>query len=209
MKETDDSSKARLIRSGRHLFARLGYEQASTVAIARDAGTSETQLVRCFGGKGGLLEAIFNEGWVALNARVRNALAGAASGRAALIAVLSTVLAALARDRDLATLFLLEGRRIRGGSFQVTLSAGYIAFQDTLVRTIRRAQKEVGIDPDLSAAALASALVGAAEGLIRDRLIARRWGRPPRFSDRDVVRVIGAMLDGFRPPRDRARGVRV
>jgi AcrR family transcriptional regulator len=199
MKQSTDSSAARLLRAGKHLFARLGYEQTSTVAVAREAGTSETQLVRCFDSKAGLLEAIFNEGWAALNARVRESIAGAPSGRAALSAVLSTVLTMLARDLDLATLLLFEGRRIRGGAHQVTLSAGFVTFNDALVRTIRRAQREGSIAAELSTPALASALVGAAEGLIRDRLIARRWGRPPRFSDRDVVRVIGAMVDGCGP----------
>ena len=49
--------------AGKMLFSRNGYEQTSTSAIAREAGTSESQLVRYFGGKSGLLEAIFNETW--------------------------------------------------------------------------------------------------------------------------------------------------
>ena len=41
-----------------------------TASIAREAGSSESQLIRYFGGKAGLLEAIFNESWTALNAVV-------------------------------------------------------------------------------------------------------------------------------------------
>jgi len=61
------TSRGRLLLSGKTLFARNGYEQTSTSAIAREAGSSESQLVRYFSGKSGLLEAIFNESWKPLN----------------------------------------------------------------------------------------------------------------------------------------------
>src|SRR3982751_1957287 len=61
------TSRTRLLAAGKELFAREGYEQASTAAIAKAAGTSESQLMRYFGGKAGLLDAIFNESWAPLN----------------------------------------------------------------------------------------------------------------------------------------------
>ena len=59
LKRTPDNSRARLLAAGKSLFARLGYEFTSTATIARDAGTSESQLIRYFGSKAGLLETIF------------------------------------------------------------------------------------------------------------------------------------------------------
>ena len=44
--DSTHTSRSRLLAAGKTLFARHGYEQASTAAIAREAGTSESQLVR-------------------------------------------------------------------------------------------------------------------------------------------------------------------
>jgi len=51
------SSHDRILRAAKRLFAQNGYENTSTVAIARDAGTSESQLMKHFGSKQGLLVA--------------------------------------------------------------------------------------------------------------------------------------------------------
>src|SRR5688572_7518797 len=50
------SSHDRILAAAKHLFATRGYESSSTVAIARAAGTSESQLMKHFGSKEGLLE---------------------------------------------------------------------------------------------------------------------------------------------------------
>ena len=72
MPESEKTSRDRLLSAGKTLFGRLGYEQTSTAAIAREAGTSESQLVRYFGGKSGLLEAIFNQAWEGLTSPNRS-----------------------------------------------------------------------------------------------------------------------------------------
>jgi len=46
--------------SGKHLFAKEGYENHQHCGIARNGRTSESQLVKHFGSKEGLLEAIFD-----------------------------------------------------------------------------------------------------------------------------------------------------
>src|SRR5437016_12757149 len=98
MPESEKTSRDRLLSAGKTLFARLGYEQTSTAAIAREALTSESQLVRHFEGKAGLLAAIFEEGWRPLNDAVQSVVADASSAREALLAVLSTVAAAFGKD---------------------------------------------------------------------------------------------------------------
>src|SRR5918994_117186 len=64
------SSRDRLLQAAKRLFAAQGYEQTATSAIARAAGTSESQLLRYFGGKVGLLHALFEAAWEDLNRRV-------------------------------------------------------------------------------------------------------------------------------------------
>src|SRR5215204_338120 len=120
------SSRERLLDAAKRLFAAQGYEQSATSAIAREAGTSESQLMRYFGGKVGLLEALFEDAWTHLNARVGKAVASAPGNRQALLEGIHAVVAALARDTDLATLLLFEGRRLRGEQPRIRLSRGFV-----------------------------------------------------------------------------------
>lgn len=199
MARSTDSSRARLIAAAKALFARSGFEQSSTAAIARDAETSESQLVRYFGSKAGLLEAIFEEAWLPLNARVHDMLADARSGRAAVGGVLAAVLAAFERDDQLATIFLFEGRRIRGSESEIKLSSGFLEFTDIIHRLIKRGQKDGSFSPTFDSEALAAALMGAAEAMVRERVLARRAGTTRTYSDKQVQRIFEAMLDGFAP----------
>ncbi len=193
-----DSSRSRLLAAGKALFSRNGFEQTSTSAIARDAGTSESQLVRYFGGKAGLLDAIFEEAWKPMNARIHDMLTDASSGRIAARGVLIAVLAAFDRDDQLATLFLFEGRRIRGDS-EVRLSAGFVEFNDVVQRLVRRGQIDASFDAAFDATALSAALIGSVEAMIRERLLAKRGGNTRPFSDKELHKIFDAMLDGFAP----------
>lgn len=198
MARSTDSSRARLISAAKNLFARSGFEQTSTAAIARDAETSESQLVRYFGSKAGLLDAIFEEAWMPLNARVHDLLADAGSGRAAVGGVLAAVLSAFERDDQLATIFLFEGRRIRGGESEIRLSSGFLEFNDIIHRLIKRGQKDGSFSTSFDSGALAAALMGAAEAMVRERVLARR-AKTKTYSDKQVLRIFETMLDGFAP----------
>jgi AcrR family transcriptional regulator len=195
--EGTHSSRQRLLDAGKLLFARHGFEQAATAAIAREAGTSESQLVRYFQSKQGLLEAIFNESWVVLNHDIQQVVVAATNAREALAGVLETVTRDFTRDPDLAHLLLFEGRRIRGASSEVRLSKGFIEFENLLRVLIHRGKRDGTIRENLQETAAASALIGATEAMIRDRLIANRVGKESPFSDDDVRAVFFAFLDGM------------
>ena len=188
------TSRMRLLAAGKEHFARDGYEQASTASIAKAAGTSESQLVRYFGGKAGLLDAIFNESWAPLNDEVQKLIAGAPHAREAVLGVLTTVTRAFGADPELAVLFLFEGRRIRGGS-DVVLSKGFVQFNELVNALIRRGQQDGSFRPEFSEVALTSAVMGAVEGMLRERLVTERAGRRP-FAEREIRRVFTALLSG-------------
>ena len=194
------SSRDRLLRAAKRLFAANGYEQSATSAIAREAGTSESQLMRYFGGKAGLLEALFDDAWKHLNARVDRAVGSTEEPRPALLDGLQAIVSALGRDRDLATLFMFEGRRVRGDEPRVLLSRGFLHFADTMRNLVRRAQTTRAIDPGLDANAVTSATLGATEAMIRERLMARG---ARGFAEREIRQTLSAMLDGFAPGRGR------
>jgi AcrR family transcriptional regulator len=193
------SSRQRLLEAAKALFAKSGFEQTPTAAIAREAGTSESQLVRYFHNKAGLLEAIFNESWDALNHAVQQVVMAAANAREALVGVLETISAAFVRDPDLAQLFLFEGRRIRGGTSEVILSKGFIEFDKLLCILIKRGKKDGTFRDDITDQAIASALLGATEAMIRDRLIAMRAAKEEPFTNADVRAIFAAMLSGLAP----------
>lgn len=194
-----DNSRSRLLTAGKSLFARLGYEHTATSAVAREAGTSESQLIRYFGSKAGLLEAIFDEHWRPLNTRIHDVLTDAPNGRAAVVAVLSTILTVFERDEDLATIFLFEGRRIRGESHDVKMSSGFLEFSNVVLRLVKRGQKDGSFSSAFDATAIGAALMGAVEGMVRERVLARRSGTARSFSDKQVQRIFEAMLNGFAP----------
>lgn len=198
--DSTQTSRSRLLAAGKTLFARHGYEQASTASIAREAGTSESQLVRYFEGKAGLLEAIFNESWKPLNEEVQKVIANSPHAREAVLGVLSSVTKAFGADPELAFLFLFEGRRVRSGGHEVVLSKGFLQFAELVRALVRRGQQDGSFRAGFSDSAVAVAVIGAAEGMIRERLMAERTGKSRPFSEREVRLVFAALLEGLAPP---------
>jgi AcrR family transcriptional regulator len=182
------------------LFAQNGFERTSTASIAREAGTSESQLVRYYHTKTGLLEAIFNASWQMLTPEIQQVVMGATDAREALAGVLERVTDAFGRDPDLAFLLLLEGRRVRGESSEIVLSQGFIEFANLIRLLIQRGKKDGTFSVELSDDAVASAILGATEGMIRDRLMAQRVGKEAPFSIDEIRSVFLALLAGLRGP---------
>jgi AcrR family transcriptional regulator len=204
LKAPTPSSRERLLQAAKRLFAVNGYEQTATSAIAREAGTSESQLMRYFGGKVGLLEALFEDAWTHLNARAARAIKHSTGHRESVLDAVQAIVVALARDSQLATLAMFEGRRMRGDEARVRVSRGYNAFAETIRGLIREAQAAREIDPSLDANAVTSATLGAMESMVRDRLMARSGGARG-FAEREIRRTLDAMLTGTAKAHARKR----
>lgn len=197
--DNTQTSRTRLLNAGKMLFGKNGYENTSTAAIAREAGSSESQLIRYFGGKQGLLEAIFNDAWSGINDVVPAQLETAAHGREAINRLLLMMGQALSRDHDIAFLFLFEGRRPRGVTHDVVISKGFVKFIEVIDSLIRRGMDDGSIRSDLNPKVLCSAMLGCAEGMIRDRVLAERNNQPNPYDDDAVVRTFTAMVNGLAP----------
>ncbi len=193
------SSRDRLLAAAKRLMAEEGYARVSTSAIAREAGTSASQLVRYFGTKAGLLETIFNESWAPLNPKLAQLVAASTTAREATIAILSTMINVFERDPDLAKLLFFESRRLRGNTAEVQLSKGFLDFAKLVVHLIERGQKDGGFSKRLQPIAVCSALLGAAEGMIRDRLLATNQGQPSPFPESQIRAVFEAIVSGLGP----------
>lgn len=197
--DSTQTSRGRLLGAGKTLFSRNGYEQTSTAAIAREAGSSESQLIRYFGGKAGLLEAVFNDSWNSLTEHIQRAVAESTHGREAILRILSLMIEAFGRDHDTAFLFLFEGRRMRGGTHEVLLSKGFVQFMELVHSLIVKGQADGSFRNDVPPAVLASALLGCAEGMMRDRVLAERNRMENPFDDNAVRITFAAMVNGLAP----------
>ena len=180
-------SRERIREAAKRLFAERGYEATSTASIARLAGTSESQLIKHFEGKQGLLEAVFQYSWEQINPALALALESVSTPREKFKLLVDMVLNFLAKDEDLRKLFLLEGRRVRGDGKHVVLVPGFLEFIQTTDRILQELadQGELAIPPQ----AMRSALMGALEGMLRDKILAQTNEYPARFSDGDIRKI--------------------
>lgn len=191
------STHERILRVGKSLFANKGYEHTSTSAIARQAGTSESQLMKHFGSKAGLLEAIFVEGWVLITDQARTAIQGVDSPLEQLKVISACVLQSLERDPELKLLMLLEGRRIRREGQMVALTDGFMAFVQLADGILENLRSNGMLRPEFTPQMVRSALMGMMEGMLRDRFLAERVGFPADFKQEQVQQTLALMLGSF------------
>ena len=198
MDETDIrmSSRERMLLAAKTLFARDGYENTSTVAIARLAGTSESQLMKHFGSKEGLLEAIFDAGWgsMAYNFRALQELSSPADKMEALLELMLT---GLDRDSELKELMLLEGRRIRKEGHMILLTKGYLQFVGVVDAILNEMRAKGQLREEVSPDAVRSALISMFEGMMRDQILAKRMGFPVSYDNAQMRRIFRIVLGAF------------
>jgi AcrR family transcriptional regulator len=191
------SSHDRILQTARALFSSLGYENTTTSAIARNAGTSESQLIKHFGSKEGLLEAIFDANWKRMGQAIQQALEQRETPLERLQALTELMIGALEQDKELRTLMLLEGRRIRRHGHMVVLTRGFLRLVHLIDGVLREMQEKGQLQPHLKVEAIRSALIGSFEGLLRDQLLAERMDYPAHYSPEDVRATYRAVLQSF------------
>ena len=188
------SSRDRIREAAKSIFASRGFEASSTAAICRLAGTSQSQLIKHFANKQGLLDAIFEYAWEQINPAVSLAIEKIASPREKLKIMVDMVLTFLEKDRELRMLFLLEGRRIRGDGHMVVLVPGFFEFVKTLDAVLKEMLAKGELSPRLHPQAVRSAMMGLVEGLLRDQFLAKPSHFPASYSEADVRAVLNAFL---------------
>ena len=190
------SSHDRILQAAKRLFSEHGYDHTSTSAIARQAGTSESQLMKHFGSKEGLLEAIFLEGWGRIGQGLPR-IQELPSPAQRLQALTQAMLEGLESDSALKELMLLEGRRVRKEGHAVMMSGGFmnlVAALDGMLEEMRAAGQ---LRAELHPQAVRSALVGMFEALLRDQLLAERMGFPAHYSAAQLRQVLNVVLAAF------------
>jgi AcrR family transcriptional regulator len=189
-------SRERILLAAKRLFARNGYENTSTIAVARDAGTSESQLMKHFGSKQGLLEAILDRGWVAIVERVRGIPAERALS-ARLLGMLQAITIEMENDPELKELMTLEAHRVRKDSRDVLSSAASRQFSELMDSLLSEMREQGKVRPELNLRVVRTALVGMVEGLLREQVVAARSGARAGFDFDDVNRWLESVVPGF------------
>lgn len=189
------SSRDRIRHAAKALFAERGYEAATTAEVARRARTSQSQLVKHFVDKQGLLESIFQSAWQQLNPAILLAIEKLPSAREKLKMIFEMVVGYMEKDHALRTLFLLEGRRIRGDGHMVVLVPGFIEFVSIVDDVVKEVAAQADLAPGVHPQALRSGLMGAVEGMLRDRMLVRPSRLPAAFAEPDVRRVFQLFVD--------------
>jgi TetR/AcrR family transcriptional regulator, fatty acid metabolism regulator protein len=193
---TELSSHDRILRAGKLLFAENGYENTSTVAIARDAGTSESQLMKHFGSKQGLLVAILDDGWNKVMERIKATISGDSSSER-LVHMLTAATIEFENDDRFKVLAALEARRVRRDSTEVVISRAYRRFRELFDQTLLEMQTDGVIRPDLNLDAVRAAIMGFADGLWRDQIVASRAGMSSTYGFEDIRKVLELLMVVF------------
>jgi len=190
------SSHDRILMAAKRLFALNGYENTSTVAIARDAGTSESQLMKHFGSKRGLLTAILDRGWTSIATRVHSAQ-NSTSPVDRLLGVLEAVVIELENDSDLKNLMVLEAGRVRKDNRDVMISPGFQHFAEVVSAILAEIRTQGLIRSDLSLDAVRAAFIGMTAGLLRDQVLGQRSEFRANYSLDDLRKVLEVMISAF------------
>jgi AcrR family transcriptional regulator len=198
------SSHDRILLAAKRLFAHQGYENTSTVTIAREAGTSESQLMKHFGSKQGLLIAIFDRGWASMSERIKMIPQGSPADR--LLSILQAITIEFEHDPELKILSALETRRVRRDSNEVVLSRGSRQYREMLDRILQDMRNEGQIRPAVNLHAVRAAVIGMAEGLWRDQVVADRSDLRAEYGFDDIHQVLEMLIGAFQePPLQRAK----
>ena len=200
--EARASSHDRILGAAKDLFASKGYDNASTAAIARLAGTSESQLIKHFGSKEGLLESIFEQAWQKLNWGIRQSLQSVSSPAEKLRVLVDMTLSGFERDPQVKLLLLLEGRHISKEGRMILLTQGFLDFVRLLDGLLEEMRAAHLIRSDLHLEGVRSALMGAFEGMLRDQILSQRIRYPAHYNVKHVREIFGALLDSFLSPSD-------
>jgi AcrR family transcriptional regulator len=188
------SSHDRLREAAKDLFSARGFEDTTTAEICRTAGTSQSQLIKHFNNKLGLLEAVFEFAWEQINPAIRLAAERIPSPTDKLKIVVDMMLTFLERDRTLRTLFLLEGRRIRGDGHMVVLTPGFLDFIKFLDSILKEMAAKGELLANINVQALRSGLMGTIEGLLRDQHLAQTAHFTASFTEADSRAIFSSFL---------------
>ena len=166
------SSHDRLLKAGKSLFARCGYEATTTAAIAKAAHTSQSQLIKHFKDKQGILAAALNSAWQQINPAITLAIARIPKPAEQLRLVLNMFFSAIEKDASVSLVLALDGGTVHQPDGRPFISPGHQQFAGILDRIIEGMRLHGELRADVHPRALRAILIGSLEKFVRDNAIA-------------------------------------
>lgn len=182
-----------IMRVAKQQFA-AGYDAVFMSDIGREAGIQDAELATHFRTKLDLLLAIFDEGWATINPRLAEIAGSANDAREGMLSMLTVALHMLEKDPDLARLLMFEGHRIDPATGRIRVSAGYRRFMSLCAELAVRGQTDGSFKTALHPRVIASALVHAMEGLLRDRMLAEEDGDDATFTTGQLIATFNVLV---------------
>ena len=185
----------RILEAAKSLFATKGYELTTTAMIARQAGSSESQIMKYFENKEGVLVAVFNDAWSRITQQLEP-LRSIVSGADRLEAVVGVMLNFFRAEPALQELMLFEGRRIRREG-DLLLTSGCLSFVRIVDEALCEMQSAGHLRPELNIEATRSALIGMFEGMLRDQILSARSNYPAQYSLEAMQLIFRTAMQAF------------
>ena len=198
-------ARQRLLEAARELFAG-GYSDTTTAAIARQAGSSESQIAKHFGNKQGLLRAIFDTWWSEAMEELKEPELARLSSRQQLLRVLDALFDALAHNEDQARVLLFEGSLGRGEG--TVFSQGFLRFGEGIEKIFANAAARGALAEGYTPQTARDTLLGGCGGLLRSLLGGPISGYPVDYGFAEVRTACARLVDGLveAEASDRPRG---
>ncbi|HEY3644877.1 MAG TPA: TetR/AcrR family transcriptional regulator [Gammaproteobacteria bacterium] len=190
--------RRRILDVAKHRFARAGYDQVSLEDVAYGVDLDWEEFRKHFRDKAELLTAILDDGWKDLLPRLSDAASASSSAHSAILGVFALLSSALHKDEDLMRLFLLEGRRPELRHGELGLSDGYRRFLQLCRDLVLRGQRDGSFRARHHPQVAASMLVGAFEGMLRDRLLAAQEHRDTAYAGPYLMSAFDALVSALK-----------
>ncbi|MBV9075759.1 MAG: TetR/AcrR family transcriptional regulator [Acidobacteria bacterium] len=165
MQRRKESSRDRLLAAAKELFSERGYDATTTAAVARRARTSQSQLLKHFEGKRGLLQEVLSMGWQALNGAIRLAIPCISKPQDQLDLIVDMLLNFLDLNAAFSRVLLREGDRF------LETNIGSREFAATLDAILQQMYTSGELRPDISPHAIRVALLGALKAMLLERAL--------------------------------------
>ena len=194
--------RRRILFVGKRLFAHFGYEGTPLADVAHAADVSEDELFRFFDSKLRVLEGIFEYEWKSMGPRLEDVVLAAPNARDAILELFAIMTHIMDKDRDLARLWLFEGRSQRKADGQFLVPESFQDFADLVPHLVVRTQMERTCPPAFYARVVASLLISGMEGLIRDWLLTEQQTHAhiaTPYSGAQLITVFDAAVSGLKP----------
>jgi len=191
----EGSVEKRIYDAAKKLFAGKGHDETRLREIAAAAGTSESQVVKYYESKTGLLEALIGE----MRANINNAFNKAQKDDDDPIITLERLVSLLfdlfGNEPELCKVYLFSTRYFTLIPQEQLLPEAQ--FRSQIGAIIRRGQKAKVFRSDIKPHAAASVLWGAILGLVRDKLYSTRTKDFPDLAQDEITKVTHSLIESI------------